>query len=82
MYISINAQKCMFNKNNRSFFPHGGLNGRVTKKSAESYHLVKRSALNKTGVFLNIYITLKKTKNPPYINIFFLNQKVMYITNK
>ena len=70
----------MFNKNNRSFFPYGRLNGRVTKKSAESYHLVKRSALNKTEVFLKI--TLKKTKNPLCIIFFFLNQKVMYITNK
>ena len=32
-------------------------------------HLVKRSALNKTGVFLKI--TLKKTKNLPYIYIYF-----------
>ena len=68
----------MFNKNNRSFFPHGRLNGRVTKKSAESYHLVKRSALNKTWVFLKI--TLKKTKNPPYINFFFESKS--YVHNK
>ena len=59
----------MFNKNNRSFFPYRRLNGGETKKSAESYHLVKRSALNKTEVFLKI--TLKKTKNPPYIIFFF-----------
>ena len=64
----------MFNKNNRYFFPYGRLNGRVTKNSAESYQLIKRSALNKMGVFLQI--TLKKTNNPPYINFFFLIKKL------
>ena len=64
----------MFNKNNRSFFPYGRSNSRVTKKSAESYHFVKRSALCKTGVFLKI--TLKQTKNPPYINFYFLIKKL------